>query len=111
MCEEGAGMPLIDCTECGKQVSDKAASCPHCGNPMVAKTNGVQVETRAGSTVATEATGKTYKLWQAVGAGVFLLGLVSCAYVGGLSAGPIALIFIGSAIYIAAGIGAWWKHG
>lgn len=27
-------MALINCSECGKEISDKAASCPHCGNPM-----------------------------------------------------------------------------
>ena len=27
-------MALISCPECGKQISDKAASCPNCGNPM-----------------------------------------------------------------------------
>lgn len=27
-------MALINCSECGKEVSDKADSCPHCGNPM-----------------------------------------------------------------------------
>jgi DNA-directed RNA polymerase subunit RPC12/RpoP len=27
-------MALINCPECGKQVSDKAASCPNCGNPI-----------------------------------------------------------------------------
>tara|TARA_B100001250_G_C19674444_1_gene733005 strand:+ start:21 stop:449 length:429 start_codon:yes stop_codon:yes gene_type:complete len=26
-------MALIKCSECGKEISDKAASCPHCGNP------------------------------------------------------------------------------
>lgn len=26
-------MPLIDCDECGKKISDKAESCPNCGNP------------------------------------------------------------------------------
>jgi len=103
-------MAIIDCVECGKQISDKAAACPHCGNPMAAKAAPTPIETRDGGAVTTEATGKTYKLWQAVGAGVFLLGLVSCAYVGELSAGPVALILLGSAIYIAASIGAWWKH-
>lgn len=24
-------MALVNCKECGKEVSDKAASCPHCG--------------------------------------------------------------------------------
>lgn len=27
-------MPLINCTECGKEISDQAAACPHCGKPM-----------------------------------------------------------------------------
>jgi hypothetical protein len=27
-------MALIECDECGKDVSDKAASCPGCGNPI-----------------------------------------------------------------------------
>jgi DNA-directed RNA polymerase subunit RPC12/RpoP len=28
-------MALIKCSECGKDVSDKAASCPHCGAPLL----------------------------------------------------------------------------
>ena len=27
-------MALINCSECGKEVSDKAATCPNCGNPI-----------------------------------------------------------------------------
>lgn len=27
-------MALIKCPECGKEISDKAKSCPNCGNPM-----------------------------------------------------------------------------
>lgn len=27
-------MALINCSECGKDVSDKAFSCPNCGNPI-----------------------------------------------------------------------------
>lgn len=26
-------MALIICPECGKEISDKAISCPHCGCP------------------------------------------------------------------------------
>ena len=25
---------LVNCSECGRQVSDKASSCPHCGAPI-----------------------------------------------------------------------------
>ena len=28
-------MALIDCPECGKQVSDSAPSCPHCGYQLI----------------------------------------------------------------------------
>jgi DNA-directed RNA polymerase subunit RPC12/RpoP len=27
-------MALIKCSECGKEISDKAKECPHCGNPI-----------------------------------------------------------------------------
>lgn len=27
-------MALINCPECNKEISEKALSCPHCGNPM-----------------------------------------------------------------------------
>ncbi len=27
-------MALINCSECGKQLSDKASACPHCGAPV-----------------------------------------------------------------------------
>lgn len=31
-------MALIKCTECGKEISDKAEACPHCGCPISAMT-------------------------------------------------------------------------
>jgi len=27
-------MALFNCTECGREISDKAVSCPHCGCPV-----------------------------------------------------------------------------
>ena len=30
-------MAIIDCPECGKEVSDKADKCPECGNPYPRK--------------------------------------------------------------------------
>ena len=30
-------MAMIKCPECGKDVSDKAANCPNCGNPINTK--------------------------------------------------------------------------
>jgi len=28
-------MALVNCSECGKQISDKAATCPQCGAPVI----------------------------------------------------------------------------
>jgi uncharacterized membrane protein len=30
-------MPLIDCHECGNQVSDNARACPKCGAPVIVR--------------------------------------------------------------------------
>lgn len=40
-------MALVKCSECGNQISDKAASCPHCGAPQenVAESNLKQCKT------------------------------------------------------------------
>lgn len=39
-------MALIDCTECHKQVSDKAAACPHCGAPIALASLATPVATK-----------------------------------------------------------------
>lgn len=35
-------MALIQCPECGKEISDQAASCPHCGYPISSKLENEQ---------------------------------------------------------------------
>ena len=35
-------MALIKCPECGKEISDKAAACIHCGCPLEPKANNSQ---------------------------------------------------------------------
>lgn len=35
-------MALINCTECNKEISDKALTCPYCGNPNVSAQSPVQ---------------------------------------------------------------------
>ena len=36
-------MALIKCEDCGKEVSDKAASCPNCGAPIASKKDDVMI--------------------------------------------------------------------
>ena len=35
-------MALISCTECGQQISDKAAVCPRCGSPASTSSNPIR---------------------------------------------------------------------
>lgn len=49
-------MPLVDCKECGNQVSDLAQSCPKCGAP-VSKSFITDVDDLAKDTVSTEKRG------------------------------------------------------
>ena len=33
-------MALINCPECGKEISDQVKNCPNCGYPLKKKKNG-----------------------------------------------------------------------
>lgn len=41
-------MALISCSECGREISDKADKCPHCGNPIISKEFVTRIETEKG---------------------------------------------------------------
>jgi len=46
-------MALIECNECGKEISDRADTCPNCGNPIKAVIeNAVSPEEGAGDRAA-----------------------------------------------------------
>lgn len=44
-------MALFKCPECGKEISDKATSCIHCGFPLTPKLKNVIRRHRDGSIV------------------------------------------------------------
>jgi hypothetical protein len=82
----GRKMALIDCSECGKQVSERAASCPHCGNPIASRAAVLppaalslpnQVYTEDSKPVTTQQTGKGPKTIQLIGLVLILAGMVS----------------------------------
>ena len=52
-------MALINCPECGKEVSNSAESCPHCGFPIT-KQDNKRI--------------KRIKIWELV----FLISLIAC---------------------------------
>lgn len=92
-------MALIKCPECKREVSDRAPSCPSCGNPLAATT--------------VEQTGKEWKTLKLIGAALSILGVI--VLLGnrqdGLSAFGAAVFVTGVAVFIGAGIAAWWHHG
>lgn len=45
-------MALIKCSECGKEVSDKASSCPNCGAPVESENNMQENSLKVGIEVA-----------------------------------------------------------
>ncbi len=94
-------MALIACPECTRQVSDKAASCPHCGNPLAKLENNPEVTT-------IEATGKSWKFVQLAGVILIVIGLVAVfsEVVAGLPLGVVGVV-----LYIVGRMGAWWQHG
>ena len=112
-------MALIDCPECGAQVSSLAVACPKCAAPIAAagaaQSVGQQVTT-------TELTAKKFKKHAAIGAGMCVIGIIlmitgresiSSAGAGmGLTAaiGAASLVF-GAALFITSRIRAWWHHG
>jgi hypothetical protein len=96
-------MALINCPDCGKQVSDQAAACLRCGAPIAAP---APVQT-------IEQTGKRYKAQLVVGILALLTGVIminvgepgSATKVFG-----IIITLIGAMMYIFSRIGAWWDH-
>jgi len=60
-------MALINCPDCKKQISDAAPACPHCGRP------GRQA-------VTVEQTGKGLKVFYALFATLFFIGLIAMMF-------------------------------
>lgn len=102
-------MALIACPECKRDISDRAAFCPQCGSPMNAPRTATEPP------VQIEQTGKDWKIVQAGGAALMLLGSVACmAALGNPGSDPIVgsgLAGIGLLAYITGRVGAWWFHG
>lgn len=70
-------MALIPCGECGREVSDKAAACPHCGAPV---SSGESVQNRRVEESQPRKTSR-WKWVVGVPVGTFILLMIigSCA--------------------------------
>ena len=106
-------MALINCPECGKEVSDKAPTCPNCGVPIASKSN-----IQPGSIQTIEETSKRFKLITIFSVLTMIFGLVllvpTCigSDVEGSKLPTVAALFIsiGLISYIINRIRIWWHH-
>lgn len=65
-------MALIKCSECGKEISDKATICPSCGAPNLSE--------RIEEVVRTTTYGPFFKRWQIAVAAIILAVGVACRF-------------------------------
>lgn len=93
-------MGLITCTDCGKQVSDRATSCIHCGAPLGsnAKPEDLSDAVKKGH----QRSQWRYEAGNAIGILGFLVGLILVL----LSPALGITIMIGSV-----GLGLWFAYG
>lgn len=107
-------MAIINCDECGRDVSDKAAQCVGCGAPI--ETNG---SNRGVQTI--QRTSKVYKAQLLIAGFLFLAGVAMMiatgtvgVYLHGPAAGvtlPPGVAIIGLIWFVCAWLAAWWNHG
>lgn len=65
-------MALIECKECGAQVSDSASACPKCGCPTAAQSSGLPTGT---APVTVPARSRRMKLIKVIVVGVSVVGI------------------------------------
>lgn len=103
-------MALITCGECNGQVSDQAATCPHCGAPVAS----ARETSAAGQPLTTiQQTSKKFKLQTLLSISLVLFGLLflwaeSSSGQDGTIGGSLAAI--GLSWYLITRIRSWWHH-
>ncbi len=85
-------MALIKCSECGKEVSEKAATCPNCGAP-IASGQEISIDPKSHARVT-----RTGAKWEGIGFILILLGIIIAIAANGILGGIIA--FAGFVIFI-----------
>lgn len=99
-------MPLIKCSDCGKEVSDRSDKCIYCGAPIGHAAEKAQV---------IEATSKKWKKVQIAGIIILIIGIFSCTAATKQADGSygfgVSVPWIGMAVYLYGRISAWWHHG
>jgi len=99
---------LINCSECGNQVSSLAANCPKCGNPVATRAETIAAGTQV---TTTQQTAKKFKRHMLIGGAICCLGVVLVVSKSDYS--PMGgLVFVAGLVwYLVARSRAWWNNG
>jgi uncharacterized membrane protein YvbJ len=100
-------MALIDCGECGNQVSSMAATCPKCGNPIAARAETIAAGTQV---TTTQQTAKKFKQSMLIGGALCCLGVVLMVS-DNLKPHGLVTFMAGLIWYLVARARAWWNNG
>lgn len=108
-------MALTKCSECGREISDKAPACPSCGNPINKQDQAQQGQQKV---VVIEQTSKTWKAIQLIFGLLFWVGIfMAFSHLGSKNEADIETMamgnfFIGLGLigWIVGKLGAWWNH-
>ena len=65
-------MSLIECQECGKEISDKAVSCPHCSHQSDNKTDNIVKQSKLAASIKKTRTILLIVLFVLIGILIFL---------------------------------------
>jgi RNA polymerase subunit RPABC4/transcription elongation factor Spt4 len=108
-------MALINCSECGKRVSEKASLCPNCGHPVNTTEHEIRVVTDPAKPLKVEPVlvSKKWKKVKLFSWLVIIFGFIFPAFLPGSldkrqTLGWI-IVFLGVATLIIGKIGAWYE--
>lgn len=99
-------MALINCPECSKSVSDKAAACPDCAYPIAQAAYSSSAAVIPVTTI--EQTSKKYKQQKLIAAGLIIFGLLLLANEHGTIGAWMLFAGLITALYSI--FGSWWDH-
>lgn len=112
-------MALIKCSECGREVSDKAESCPQCGAPIA---SALEAEAAGAKLRTIQQTSKKLKTHIVIAAILFwggliwiLLGMRSATSAGVPPSRVISVVaslmmLAGLVWYLVTKLRIWWHH-
>ena len=98
-------MALINCPDCGKDISDQAASCIYCGCPL--KQDLVK-QPSAGSAEAAKKGRQRSKLRNDAGNAIAFVGIIAAVITGAVSGSFVTGIIVA---FVSTGIGIWIAYG